>query len=150
MPSLLDLPGELLQQIISLTLQPPFHLPTSPESIKPEEWIISGQIRRNRRNYTARPDRVINYYRKSPTYSLSLTCRHINMETADVWKREGDKLSCEIDVMVMKDTGFLVTWLMYPKRMVDMSDGGWKMGKVDIGLRFPEGQLESGRFKRRF
>jgi hypothetical protein len=72
------------------------------------------------------------------------------METADVWKREGDKLSCEINVMVTKDNDFLVTWLMYPKRMVDMSDGGWKMEKVDIGLRFPKGQLESGRFKRRF
>lgn len=52
--------------------------------------------------------------------------------------------------MVTKDNDFLVTWLMYPKFMVDMSDGGWKMGKVDIGLRFPEGQLESGRFDHRF
>jgi hypothetical protein len=39
----------------------------------------------------------------------------------------------------------MVTWLIYPKCMLDMPDGGWKVEKVDIRLRFPESRIEDGR-----
>ena len=144
MPSLLDLPRELLQQIILHTLQPPFHLPTSPESIKPRERVTSGQ-RRRKVKQLQQP--IISYYRKNPIYSLSLTCRQMHMDTADVWKRKGDQLGCQIDIMITEDDEFLVTWLIYPKRMVDMLDGGWKVKKVGIGLRFFHGQLEHSAYQ---
>jgi hypothetical protein len=69
------------------------------------------------------------------------------METAEVWKREGNKLGCEIDVMVPKEHDSMVTWLIYPKCMLDMPDGGWKVEKVDIRLRFLESRIEDGRLK---
>lgn len=145
MHSLLDLPRELLQQIILHTLQPPFHLPSSPESIKPGERVTSGR----RRNVKQSQDPIISYYKNNPIYSLSLTCCRMHMDTADVWKREGDKLGCQIDVMVTEDDDLLVTWLMYPKNMVDMPDGGWKLEKADIGLRFFRGQLEHSTYQHR-
>jgi hypothetical protein len=144
MPSLLDLPRELVQQIILYTLQPPFNRPTSPECIKLGDRVTSGKRRGKKKQFQ---DPIMYYYRKNPIHSLTLTCRQLHMDTADVWKREGDKLDCKIDVMITEDDDFLVTWLMYPKRMVDMPNGGWKVEKVDIGLRFFQGQLERSAYQ---
>ncbi|KAF2799194.1 hypothetical protein K505DRAFT_390056 [Melanomma pulvis-pyrius CBS 109.77] len=136
MPSLLELPRELLQEVVYYTLQPPFNLAASPENTNPDEWMLSGSPRRSSRLRAKDVEPLMSLYKRKPLYSLSMTCRQMQMEVADVWKREGEKVACEVDIMVDKHGDFLVTWLMFPQTMLDNAALGWDVGRINIRVRF--------------
>lgn len=96
MPSLLDLPREIVQEIISLTLQPPFCVSKTPKDVNPDDWVASGSPRRSRRNRAKDPYSIIEYYKWKPLYSISMTCWQLKMDAEDVWNRDGGKVGCEV------------------------------------------------------
>jgi hypothetical protein len=137
MPSLLDLPRELTHEIITLSLQPPYHWPSLPQNhqVQDHEWISSGSPRRSRRTAPTDEERLISYHKKKPLHSLLLTCWEINAAVQDVCKRV--PLPWVMGVTVTRDCDFLCSWFSIPMAMMRPAPG-WRMEELQIEIRMAE------------
>ncbi|KAF2655055.1 hypothetical protein K491DRAFT_693208, partial [Lophiostoma macrostomum CBS 122681] len=138
MSSLLDLPCELVQEIISLSLQPPFHWPPVPQDhqVQDYEWVSSGCPRRSRRTASTSDERLISYHNRKPLHPLLLTCREINAAVRDVCTRV--QLPLVMGVTVTKNCDFLCSWLSIPTSLLQPTQG-WRTDELKIEFRFADG-----------
>jgi hypothetical protein len=146
MTSLLDLPRELIHEIIEYSLLPPFIPSPASDHVNSEDWVTSGSPRRSGRVRSKDRQPIMLYRKKKPLHALLSTCRQLNVEVEDVMKRVGETLPCEASVGVTVDGDFLVTWLSIPPSMLNpnLAKDGYHIPSMNIDITFPRAPWTSG------
>ncbi|KAH7126578.1 hypothetical protein B0J11DRAFT_525947 [Dendryphion nanum] len=135
MPSLLTLPRELIQEIIYYSLLPPYSRPRNTSTRQNElEWILSGSARRSGRHRKNDDPAEMRYYSLLPVFPLLATCRHLQRETEEVWRRIGDSLPCHAEIQANVHGDLWARWTSIPKPMLTKEE--WKISQLEARLSF--------------
>lgn len=138
MTSLLDLPRELLHEIIEYSLLPPYISISTSNCVNSEEWVTSGSPRRSSRVRSKDREQIMLYHKKKPAHALLSICRQFNLEVQCVINRIGETLPCEASVNITSDGDFLVTWLSIPPSMLNpnLAKEGYHIPTMNIHMRW--------------